>query len=202
MGVTPELADYIKKCISAGRTPYEIKYDLLNEGWDEADVDAAFSGTQQQYAQPAAYNQQTYAQQQRQPVQPYQQPQQRPQYPQPTPQQAPLATERIPMLGVAFSLVAVVVMLLDVIAIKSRAWVDVFNGLSVVDTSTLDVGLIVLLLVFVSGIALGGIISVKRKPLPASMLVILLSFIAMLTFAGMLSGLLGILAGIAILLKK
>ena len=222
MGATPELADYVSKCIRAGRTLYEIKYDLLNEGWNEMDVDQALSETQS-HQQPSYAAQQpspSYPAQQRQYAaqqpQPYQQPQQpqqqpyqqQPQQPQPyqQPQQQPaperLLSQKAPILGFVLAIVAVVVLVVDVIALKSRAWIDIFNSLSVVDTEALDVGLLVLMVVFAMGIVLGGIISMKRKALPAGMLVILLSFISMLTFAGMLSGLLGIVAGIIILLKK
>jgi hypothetical protein len=190
MAISPELVDYIKKSLDAGRTLYEIKYDLVNEGWDEVDVELAIREVQTPW-QPAQPQQPQYGRQQpqaRQPEQPL--------------RETPPHKEKAPIIGFVFSLVAALVLFLDVIVLKSRGWIDVFSSLSAVDTSELGIGLIVLLLVFAMGICLGGVISVKRKATPAGLLVIILSFISMLTFAGLLSGLVGIVAGVVVFLKK
>lgn len=205
MAATPELVDYIKKSIDAGRTLYEIKYDLMNEGWNEADIETAIRDIQAPQ-QPAPQTQ--YAMQPQQPVQQPQQPQyaQQPQQPQ-QPTQPPQETQptkepRSPLIGAVFSIVVALILFLDVILVNSRTWIDIFSSFSVVDTSELGIGLIVLLLVFATGICLGGVISVKKKAVPAGLLVIVLSFISMLTFAGLLTGILGIMAGVILFLKK
>ncbi|MFH1294746.1 MAG: hypothetical protein ABIH90_02275 [Candidatus Aenigmatarchaeota archaeon] len=204
MAVSQELIDYIKESINSGRTLYEIKYDLANEGWDEIDIENGVREAQGR--QPQQYQQPT--QQYQQPQQ-YEQPRQYDQYQQPTqqpytqPQQPVLrSSPRNPIIGLVLSMVAAVVLFLDATVLKSRSWIDIFNSMNVVDTNVIGIGLLVLLIVFAAGIALGGVISMKRKPLPGGIMVLVLSLLSMLTFSGLISGLVGLVAGFIILLGK
>lgn len=213
MAASQELIDYIRESLKFGKSLTEIENDLSNEGWSQEDIEEGVyeAGSQQQ-----EYQQPQYAPQQQQPQQyPQSYGQQNPfqqtpvQYNQPIaqpydqPQQLPAHVKAgIPLIGTVFSMVAVVVLFLDVAILKSREWIDVFSSLSVVDTNEFGIGVLVLLIIFGAGIALGGVISTRRKPLPAGLLVLLLSVISLLTFSGLISGLVGLVAGFIVLLGK